>query len=267
MTATLGAPVATGPPPAPEDKPTTAGLRAQSEALTKRLAATDVLLTIGTGAELRRALQRQKQALVVERHECLKEIAAAQRAYLNRRPAAAVKVKVEEVESSPRAAMTTPHEELGLGREFADTYLFFDSTRNVLDSLHAPEKEERNEAKKQQRITGTLDTVDCEIEMSADNTRQSSESTAIAERRAPAAPAAQDAALMLQMRKAQCCAQTSAAALEMQKLAAHLEQQIEELTTWLDANRTVERLKVLVPLKEHRLAACLAQLATLNGAL
>ncbi len=47
--------------------------------------------------------------------------------------------------------------------------------------------------------------------------------------------------------------------------------QIEELAVWLEANRTVARLQVLVPHKEHRLAACLAQLATsesgLNGAL
>jgi len=103
-------------------------------------------------------------------------------------------------------------------------------------------------------------------EMSADNTQLF---TAIAERMAPAAPAApaaEDAALMLQMKKAQCDAQTSAAALEKQKLAAHLEEQIEGLTVWLDANRMVERLQILVPHKERRLAACLEQLATLNGA-
>jgi hypothetical protein len=33
--------------------------------------------------------------------------------------------------------MTTPHEDLGLGREFADSDLLLDSTQNVLDSLDA----------------------------------------------------------------------------------------------------------------------------------
>jgi hypothetical protein len=87
--------------------PTTAVLRAQSAALAKQLEASRVLLTIRTGAELRCALQRQKQALGVELHECLKEIAAAQRAHLDRRPAATVMVKVEEVESPPVAAKPT----------------------------------------------------------------------------------------------------------------------------------------------------------------
>ena len=98
--------------------------------------------------------------------------------------------------------------------------------------------------------------------MGADNTVLF---TAMVDRLAPAAPAAEDAALMLQMKKAQCDAQTSAAALEKQKLAAHLEQQVEELTAWLEKNRSVERLQALVPHKENRLAACLRNLASMNG--
>ena len=70
---------------------------------------------------------------------------------------------------------------------------------------------------------------------------------------------------MLQMQKAQCDAQSSTATLEKQKLAAHLEQQVEDLIAWLEANRSVERLQALVEHKELRLAACLEHLRTLNG--
>ncbi len=96
-------------------------------------------------------------------------------------------------------------------------------------------------------------------------TQQAALFTDIAGRLAPAAPAAQNPALTLQMQKAQCDAQVSTTALEMQKLAAHLEQQVEELTAWLEANRSVERLQALVPHKENRLAACLRNLASMHG--
>ena len=95
-------------------------------------------------------------------------------------------------------------------------------------------------------------------EMSADNAKVF---TGIAERLAPAAAAAQDATLMQLMQKAQCEAQVSTTAMEMQKLAAHLEQQVEELTAWLEKP---DRLQALVPLKQSRLAQCLAHLPSLN---
>jgi hypothetical protein len=68
--------------------------------------------------------------------------------------------------------------------------------------------------------------------------------TDIATRLAPAAPAAQDTQVLLQMQKAQCDAQLSSTvtALEMQKLAAHLEQEVEAITAWLEEAGSVERM-------------------------
>jgi hypothetical protein len=99
-------------------------------------------------------------------------------------------------------------------------------------------------------------------EMSADNAKMFA---GFVDRLVPAAPAAHDPALMRQMQKAQCDAQLSTTTLEKQKLAAHLEEQVEALTAWLEANRSVERLQPLVEHKELRLAACLEHLRTLNG--
>ena len=135
-------------------------------------------------------------------------------------------------------------------------------TSNDSSTSFAPQRNKKQYIMKQMmhesREASAKDTRLLVHEMTADSTKLF---TGIAERLAPAAPAAQDATLMQLMQKAQCDAQVSTTAMEMQKLAAHLEQQVEELTAWLEKP---DRLQALVPLKQSRLAQCLAHLTSLN---